>query len=88
MAPRPRRAFTEDFKKQMVNLYNAGKPRSEIVREYELTASALDRWIARINATGSSKEKDNRTPEQQEIINLRKENCRLKMELDVLKQAG
>ena len=40
---RPRRTFTEEFKKQMVDLYNAGKPRAEIVKEYDLTASALDR---------------------------------------------
>lgn len=88
MSARQRRVFTEEFKTQMVSLYNTGKPRSEIVREYDLTASALDRWILRINATGSSKEKDNRTPEQQELLDLRKENYRLKMELDVLKQAA
>ena len=58
---RPRRTFTEEFKKQMVDLYNAGKPRAEIVKEYGLTASALDRWISRINKTGSTKEKENRS---------------------------
>ncbi len=34
---RPRRTFTEEFKKQMVDLYNAGKPRAEIVKEYGRT---------------------------------------------------
>ena len=34
---RPRRTFTEEFKKQMVDLYNAGKPRAEIVKEYGWT---------------------------------------------------
>ena len=29
---RERRNFTDEFKKQMVQLYNSGKPRSEIVR--------------------------------------------------------
>ena len=46
---RLRRTFTEKFKKQIVDLYNAGKPRAEIVKEYGLTASTLDRWISRIN---------------------------------------
>ena len=40
MEKRPRRTFTEEFKKQMVELYNAGKPRAEIVREYDLVPSA------------------------------------------------
>jgi transposase len=39
---RERRTFTKAFKKQMTDLYNAGKPRPEIVKEYDLTASALD----------------------------------------------
>ena len=29
-------------KKQLVELYKHGKPRSEIIREYDLTASAFD----------------------------------------------
>lgn len=85
---RDRRTFSEEFKKQMVQLYNAGKPRTEIVREYDLSASAFDRWVRRINKTGSSKEAENRSPEEQELIKLRKENQQLKMENDVLKQAA
>ncbi|WP_433947764.1 helix-turn-helix domain-containing protein [Brevibacillus agri] len=33
----------------MVQLYENGKPRAAIVEEYDLTASALDRWINRFN---------------------------------------
>ena len=72
----------------MVQLVNNGKPRAEILREYELSPSAFDRWVKRINASGSSHEKDNRTPEQIELLRLRKENQQLKMENDILKQAA
>ena len=85
---RVRRTYSEEQKKQLVELFNHGKPRSEIVREYDLTGSAFDKWVKRINSTGSTKEYDNRTPEEQELIKLRKENQRLKMENDVLKQAA
>jgi len=85
---RPKRVYKEEFKKQLVQLFNNGKPRGEIVREYDLTASAFDNWVRRINATGSSQEKDNRTPEQEELLRLRKENTKLKMENDILKQAA
>ena len=85
---RERREFTEEFKRQIVQLYNSGKPRAEIAREYDLTPSALNRWIERINATGSTKEADNRTPEQQELLRLRKQNQQLLMENDILKQAA
>lgn len=85
---RERRTYSEEQKKQLVELFNHGKPRSEIIREYDLTGSAFDKWAKRINATGSSHDKDNRTPEEQELLRLRKENQRLRMENDVLKQAA
>lgn len=72
----------------MVELYNAGKPRAEIVREYDLVPSALDRWISRINKTGSTKEKDNRSDLENELIALRKENARLKLDNEILKKAA
>lgn len=83
-----RRTFTTDFKKQVVGLYENGKSRQDIVREYELTASALDRWITQFNQSGSFKEKDNRSTEAQEMIVLRKRNKQLEMEVDILKQAA
>jgi len=85
---RKRREYNEEFKKQIVQLYNNGKSRAELIREYELSPSSVDRWISRINASGSSRERDNRTPEQEELLRLRKENTRLKMENDILKQAA
>jgi len=43
--PKQRRTYTAEFKKQMVQLYENGKSRAAITEEYNLTASALDRWI-------------------------------------------
>jgi transposase len=86
--PNQRRTFTTEFKQQMVKLYENGKSRTSIVQEYDLTASALDRWISQSQNTGSFTEKANRTPEENELIALRKENQRLKMENDILKQAA
>ena len=88
MTKRQRRTYSKEFKQQMVDLYNAGKPRAEIVREYELTPSAFDKWVKQANTTGSFKEKDNLTPEQKELAALRKRNQQLEMENDILKQAA
>lgn len=83
-----RRTFSTEFKKQVVALYENGKSRQDIVREYELTSSALDRWITQFKQSGSFKEKDNRSSEEQELIELRKRNKQLEMEVDILKQAA
>jgi len=85
---RKRRQFTEDFKKQMVGLYNSGKSQASIAREYEITPSRQRKWIDRINATGSSHAKDNLSTMEEELIQLRKRNKQLEMEVDILKQAA
>lgn len=86
--PKQRRTFTAEFKRQMVQLYENGKPRATIAREYELSPSALDRWIKQAQTSGSFSEKDNRTAEENELIALRKRVQRLEMENDILKQAA
>ena len=83
-----RREFIKEFKQQMVSLHASGKPASEIIREYELTASSFHKWVKQFNKTGSFKEADNRTPEEKELIDLRKQNKQLLMENDILKQAA
>jgi transposase len=52
---RPRRTFTTEFKAQIVKLYENGKPRKDIISEYELTLSALDKWIKQSQTSGSFK---------------------------------
>lgn len=88
MMTRQRRTFTPEFKLQLVKLYENGKSRADISREYDITPSALDRWIKNHQETGSFAAKDNRSEEENELSRLRKENQRLMMENDILKQAA
>lgn len=85
---RKKRNFTDEFKKQMVMLYQNGKKRADIVAQYDLSKSALDNWIMQYQTTGSFTAKGNRSMEENELITLRKENKRLLMENDILKQAA
>jgi len=88
MTRRTRRTFSTEFKGQIVQLYKSGKSKSDLIREYDLTSSALDRWIRQAKNSGSFKEKDNRSEEENKLILLKKENERLLMENDILKQAA
>jgi transposase len=85
---RKRRIFTEEFKKQIVQLYLNGKPKSEIKKEYDLYPSTLNNWIKQHQETGSFKSKDNLSNSEKELIKLRKRNKQLEMENDILKQAA
>lgn len=85
---RKKRIYDEAFKLQMVQLYNNGVTRSELIREYDLTPSALGKWIKQYNTTKSFKVEDNLTEDEKEIIRLRKELREREIEVDILKQAA
>lgn len=74
----------------MVQLYKNGKPRKEIIREYGLTPSLLEKWGRHSQTSDSFKEKDkdNVTEEQKELMDLGKQNKQLEMESDILKQTS
>ncbi len=78
---RMKRTYTDDFKKQIVNLYNNGKKSGEIIKEYDLTPSTFHKWVRYYNNSGSFKEEDNRTEEEKQLIELEKRNRQLEMEL-------
>ncbi|WP_420481963.1 IS3 family transposase [Bifidobacterium adolescentis] len=86
--PKHPRHYEESFKRQIVQLYENGKPTREIKAEYDISHSTLHRWVQGIRNSGSTKAADNRTPEQNELIELRKRNRQLEMEVDVLKHSG
>lgn len=87
MTRKERRSFTPEFKEHIVKLYQSGKPRKEILLEYELGSSTFDRWVYQFNHSGSFKHSDNLSDVEKENILLKKELKQAQMELDILKQA-
>ena len=83
-----KRTYTDEFKKQIVSLYKNGKTTASLVKEYGISAAAVYKWVKENDTTGSFKAADNRTPEENELLELRKEVKQLRMENDILKQAA
>lgn len=82
------RNYTEEFKKQIVLLVKSGKSSGAVAKEYGISKSSVTKWVRDYNNSGSFKAKDNRTPEENELIELRKRVKELEMEADILKQAA
>lgn len=80
--PNHPRKFTEEFRRQIVQLYLADKPRGELIAEYDLGSSTLSRWIKCYGEAAA------RTPEDKRLLELERENKRLRMEAGVSKQAA
>ncbi|MBH8623467.1 transposase [Spiroplasma sp. hyd1] len=79
--------YTDEFKKQIVSLYQSGKTTNEIANDYQIGKSTIWKLVHEFNNSGSFKAKDNRSAEENKLIALEKENKQLRMENDILKQA-
>ncbi len=65
--------YTDEFKQQLVDLYRSGKRKCDICRGYDIAYPLFDKWIKHADDPGPFHEKDNRMPEQEELMRLRKE---------------
>lgn len=82
-----RRRFDPDFKEGAVRIVNeTGKPIAQVARELGINAGTLANWVAlerhrRSQAGGVGED------ERAELVRLRAECARLRMERDVLKRS-
>ncbi|WP_342255781.1 transposase [Spiroplasma endosymbiont of Poecilobothrus nobilitatus] len=64
--------YTDEFKQQIVGLYKMGQTPEQLVNDYQIGKSTVCKWAHQFSNSGSFKAKDNRTLEENEIIQLRK----------------
>ncbi len=88
---RKRRVFSKEFKKEVVDLHRTGKSRKEILIEYDLTPSAFDKWVTQFSELSLCNPNNENVKQMQKedeyIEKLKRENEKLLLENDVLKQA-
>ena len=84
-----RKRYDEDFKKQLVKIYNQGNHSyRSLGNEYGVSAPTIRTWVIRYNDSSSFKLDDNRTEKEKDLIELQKKVKQLEMENDILKQAA
>ncbi|BDT04250.1 transposase [Spiroplasma ixodetis] len=81
-------SYTDEFKKQIVALYQSGKSVSCLAKEYNVTKAATYKWIKQFTNSGSFKIKNNLSDLEKQLIQANKELKQLRMENDILKQAA
>lgn len=84
---RTRRAFTAEYKAQVVELcQTSGKSIGQVCRDLDLTETAVRRWVAQAEIDSGQRE-GLTTDERAELAQLRRENRILREERDILKRA-
>lgn len=85
--PNEKKHYDEDFKRHIVELYDAGQTRAELAKAYNLHPTSVSNWVRFYKNSGSFRAKDNLTDEQKQIKQLKKELLDKQMEIDILKKA-
>lgn len=78
------KSYDENYKKTIVNLYESGKRKSDLTREYGISYTNINNWIKKYRTIKTS---TGEVTTNDEIIKLKKKNLELEQEVEILKKA-
>ena len=85
--PRPRRSFTPEFKADIVERCQRGdRSIGQVARDFDLTETAVREWVRQADVDAGKRD-GLTTVERAELAQLRRENRRLREDVEILKRA-
>ena len=85
--PRPRRSFTAEFKADIVERCRRGdRSIGQVAGDFDLTETAVREWVKQAEVDAGDRA-GMTTEEQRELVELRRENRRLREDVEILKRA-
>jgi len=86
--PRPRRAFTAQFKADIVQRCRQGdRTVGQVAKDFDLTETAVRAWVKQAELDAGDRNDGLSSSEQEELAALRRENRRLREDVEILKRA-
>ncbi|GAB1645322.1 hypothetical protein KRMM14A1259_57490 [Krasilnikovia sp. MM14-A1259] len=86
--PRPRRSFTPEFKAEIVELCQRGdRTIRQVSQDFDLTETAVRDWVKQSDLDTGARTDGLTSDERAELAALRRENRRLREDVDILKRA-
>src|SRR4249919_2861876 len=86
--PRLRRSFTPEFKAEIVELCRRGdRSVGQVARDFDLTETAVREWVKQADLDTGTRTDGLTSDERAELAALRRENRRLREDVDILKRA-
>jgi transposase len=84
---RARRAFTPEFKAEIVELCQRGdRSIGQVARDFDLTETAVRAWVHQADVDAGASD-GLTSAEREELAALRRENRRLREDVEILKRA-
>ena len=88
MAGRTRPPYAPEYRRRVVELVRAGRPISELAREFEVTGNSIRNWVKRADLDDGRRTDGLTSEEREELNRLRRENRVLREEKEILKKAA
>jgi transposase len=86
--PRRRRSFTPEFKAEIVELCQRGdRSAGQVAKDFDLTETAVREWVKQAERDAGTGDGGLTGDERRELAELRRENRRLREDVDILKRA-
>lgn len=86
--PRPRRSFTPEFKAEIVELCQRGdRSVGQVAKDFDLTETAVREWLKQAERDAGTGDGGLTTSEKDELAQLRRDNRRLREDVEILKRA-
>ncbi len=83
----PRKSYTEEFKREAVALVEKTGNRSQVARDLGIHLSLLKKWREKLKSNPDRPFPGKGNPQNEELAQLKRENARLKEEVEILKKA-
>ena len=85
---RPRRAFTPEFRAEIVELCQRGdRSMRQVAKDFDLTETSVRQWVKQAELDAGPRTDGLGSDERAELARLRSENRRLQEDVDILKRA-
>ena len=86
--PRSPRSFTAEFKAEIVELCQRGdRSVGQVARDFDLTETAVREWLRQAERDAGTGDGGLTSSEKDELAQLRRENRRLREDVEILKRA-
>jgi transposase len=82
-----RRSYTEEFKREAVALLERSNNKAQVARDLGIHPNLLDKWRSKIRSNPDRPFPGKGNPQDEELAMLKRENARLKEEVEILKKA-
>lgn len=86
--PRRHTEYPPEFRRQIVELFRAGRSARDLAREFEPSEQTIRNWIKQAQLDAGERKDGLTSMDNEELRRLRRENRQLKLERDILSKAA